>query len=84
MAFQQVSTLGQSLVKIEARHTAGRTDARLDAQGVVGDEYDRAMMFFCQSPGHDANDAGVPVVTREHQSGRFFKVTQGFELFCRG
>jgi len=80
MAFEQMSALGQRFVKIKTGHAAGRADARLDAQGVFGDEHDRAMVFFCQPTCHDADDARVPLVAGEHQGGRIPQIAEGFDL----
>ena len=67
---EQVFVAGlQGGVQIEAGHAPGRTDARLDAQSVPGDQHHRAMVLLGQPAGHDADHARVPAAVGQHQRG---------------
>ncbi|MNV12315.1 hypothetical protein D3C71_1029120 [compost metagenome] len=59
--------------QVHARLRAARTLAQT-IDGVDADHHDRLPPAFAQTPGDDADHAGVPVLARDHHHGGFVVV----------
>ena len=84
MTFQQMTTLGECLVQVEAGHAPRRSDSWLSPSGSLADHHHGAIKFFGQSSGDDANHARVPPVVGQHQRGSRFGIAKLLRLLRRG